>query len=38
MSEAIKIDGASKMVWVTFQKEGMHKYPAAFNRSKISNR
>ena len=20
---------ASKMIWVTFQKEGMHKYPAA---------
>ena len=26
---------ASKMVWVTFQKEGMHKYPAALDDPKL---
>ena len=26
---------ASKMVWVTFQKEGMHKYPAALEDPKL---
>ena len=36
MSEAMqeKIDNANKehkMVWVTFRKEGMHKYPAALD-------
>jgi hypothetical protein len=36
MSEAIKIDNASKMVWVTFQKEGMHKYPAALTDPKLA--
>ena len=36
MSEAIKVDNASKMVWVTFQKEGMHKYPAALDDPKLA--
>ena len=27
---------ASKMVWVTFQKEGMHKYPAALDDPKLA--
>ena len=27
---------ASKMVWVTFQKEGMHKYPAALTDPKLA--
>jgi hypothetical protein len=36
MSEAIKVDNASKMVWVTFQKEGMHKYPAALTDPKLA--
>jgi len=36
MSEAIKIDNANKMVWVTFQKEGMHKYPAALTDPKLA--
>ena len=26
---------ASKMIWVTFQKEGMHKYPAALDDPKL---
>ena len=26
---------ASKMIWVTFQKEGMHKYPAALEDPKL---
>ena len=27
---------ASKMIWVTFQKEGMHKYPAALDDPKLA--
>src|SRR6056300_1119799 len=27
---------ASKMIWVTFQKEGMHKYPAALTDPKLA--
>ena len=26
---------ASKMIWVTFRKEGMHKYPAALEDPKL---
>ena len=31
-----KTNKASKMVWVTFQKEGMHKYPAALTDPKLA--
>ena len=27
---------ADKMIWVTFQKEGIHKYPAALNDPKLA--
>ena len=27
---------AEKMIWVTFQKEGMHKYPAALTDPKLA--
>ena len=30
-----KAGKASKMIWVTFQKEGMHKYPAALEDPKL---
>ena len=30
-----KAGKASKMIWVTFQKEGMHKYPAALDDPKL---
>ena len=30
-----KIDNASKMIWVTFRKEGIHKYPAALDDPKL---
>ena len=31
-----KIDNASKMIWVTFRKEGLHKYPAALDDPKLA--
>ena len=31
-----KAGKAAKMIWVTFQKEGMHKYPAALNDPKLA--
>ena len=30
-----KAGKASKMIWVTFRKEGMHKYPAALEDPKL---
>jgi hypothetical protein len=30
------VDKAFKMVWVTFQKEGIHKYPAALTDPKLA--
>jgi hypothetical protein len=30
-----KAGKAAKMIWVTFQKEGMHKYPAALDDPKL---
>lgn len=27
---------ASKMIWVTFRKEGIHKYPAAIDDPKLA--
>ena len=27
---------ASKMIWVTFRKEGIHKYPAALDDPKLA--
>jgi len=30
-----KAGRAAKMIWVTFQKEGMHKYPAALDDPKL---
>ena len=30
-----KASRASKMIWVTFRKEGMHKYPAALEDPKL---
>ena len=30
-----KAGKASKMIWVTFQKEGMHKYPASLDDPKL---
>src|SRR6056300_1997053 len=37
-SQALKeqANKASKMIWVTFQKEGMHKYPAALTDPKLA--
>tara|TARA_B100001173_G_C15759104_1_gene450137 strand:- start:68 stop:505 length:438 start_codon:yes stop_codon:yes gene_type:complete len=31
-----KAGKAAKMIWVTFQKEGMHKYPAALDDPKLA--
>ena len=31
-----KAGRAAKMIWVTFQKEGMHKYPAALDDPKLA--
>ena len=28
---------ASKMIWVTFRKEGIHKYPEALDDPKLAN-
>ena len=28
--------GANRMIWVTFRKEGIHKYPAAFDDPKLA--
>ena len=28
--------GASRMIWVTFRKEGIHKYPAALDDPKLA--
>ena len=36
MSETVKINNASKMIWVTFRKEGIHKYPAALDDPKLA--
>ena len=33
-----KASRAAKMIWVTFQKEGMHKYPAALDDPKLAKR
>ena len=30
-----QIESASKMIWVTFKKEGIHKYPAALDDPKL---
>ena len=30
-----KVGKAAKMIWVTFRKEGMHKYPAALEDPKL---
>ena len=30
-----KANKASKLIWVTFRKEGIHKYPAALDLSLI---
>ena len=30
-----KVGKAAKMIWVTFRKEGMHKYPAALTDPKL---
>ena len=29
-------ESASKMIWVTFKKEGIHKYPAALDDPKLA--
>ena len=31
-----KVGKAAKMIWVTFRKEGMHKYPAALTDPKLA--
>jgi|TARA_B110000285_G_scaffold191659_1_gene219612 hypothetical protein len=31
-----QIESASKMIWVTFKKEGIHKYPAALDDPKLA--
>ena len=31
-----QIESASKMIWVTFRKEGIHKYPAALDDPKLA--
>ena len=36
MGEAVKINNANKMIWVTFRKEGIHKYPAALDDPKLA--
>ena len=30
------MQSASRMIWVTFRKEGMHKYPAALDDPKLA--
>ena len=36
--QAIKegVSKASKLIWVTFRKEGIHKYPAALDDPKLA--
>ena len=31
-----RVSKASRMVWVTFEKEGLHKYPAALDDPKLA--
>ena len=31
-----RVNKASRMVWVTFEKEGLHKYPAALDDPKLA--
>ena len=31
------VDRADRMIWVTFQKEGIHKYPAALEDPKLAD-
>jgi hypothetical protein len=31
------VQAAKKMIWVTFQKEGIHKYPAALEDPKLAD-
>ena len=31
-----KANKGKKMIWVTFQKEGIHKYPAALDDPKLA--
>ncbi len=31
-----QLQGAKKTIWVTFQREGIHKYPAALDDSKLA--
>ncbi len=34
--ERIKLKKSKSMIWVTFQKEGIHKYPAALDDPKLA--
>jgi hypothetical protein len=31
-----QLNNSSKMIWVTFRKEGIHKYPAALDDPKLA--
>jgi hypothetical protein len=35
-AQTVQKESASKMIWVTFRKEGIHKYPAALDDPKLA--
>jgi len=35
-AQTVQKESASKMIWVTFRKEGIHKYPAALEDPKLA--